>query len=31
MRRIEPMAARVPYMTCDGNHEIEEGTYAHYR
>jgi len=25
------MAARVPYMTCDGNHEIEEGTYAHYR
>jgi len=31
MRRIEPIAARVPYMTCVGNHEIEHGTYAHYR
>jgi len=31
MRRIEPIAARIPYMTCVGNHEIEQGTFAHYR
>ncbi|XP_059144635.1 acid phosphatase type 7-like [Physella acuta] len=31
MELIEPVAAYIPYMTCPGNHEINQGTFAHYR
>lgn len=30
MNRIEPLAARIPYMTCVGNHEVH-GNFSHYR
>ena len=31
MARIEPIAAVLPYLTTPGNHETEDGRYAHYR
>lgn len=31
MRVVEDIAARVPYMTSPGNHEIDEDTFSHYR
>uniref|UniRef100_A0A2C9K5Q5 Purple acid phosphatase n=1 Tax=Biomphalaria glabrata TaxID=6526 RepID=A0A2C9K5Q5_BIOGL len=31
MKEIEPMAAYIPYLTCPGNHEIDFGTFSHYR
>ncbi|KAI8784304.1 iron/zinc purple acid phosphatase protein isoform X1 [Biomphalaria glabrata] len=30
MRQIQPLAARVPYMTCPGNHE-QAYNFSHYR
>ncbi|XP_033754057.1 acid phosphatase type 7-like isoform X2 [Pecten maximus] len=31
MRIVEDIAARVPYMTSPGNHEIDGDTFSHYR
>ena len=31
MARIERLAASTPYMTTPGNHEIEDGSFSHYR
>ncbi|XP_060074531.1 acid phosphatase type 7-like [Ylistrum balloti] len=31
MRIVEDIAARVPYMTSPGNHEIDDDTFSHYR
>jgi hypothetical protein len=31
LNRVQNIAARVPYATCPGNHEIEDGSFTHYR
>jgi len=31
MARLQEVAAYVPYMTCPGNHEIEDDLFANYR
>ncbi|RUS69926.1 hypothetical protein EGW08_022310 [Elysia chlorotica] len=31
MSIIEPAAAAIPYLTCPGNHEIDDDTFTHYR